>query len=126
TVGMIGAGKIGQLHANNILRSDSLHLKAISDIKIDQLKETDFYEQVSVITSDPEELFTDPEIQAVFICSLTDTHADFIKAAAKAGKHVFCEKPISYNIEETKKVMQVVKQARVKFQVGFNRRFDKH
>ena len=126
TVGIIGAGRIGQLHANNILGSGLFQLKAISDISVDHLKGTQLEQRVSVITTDSEDIFKDPEIDAVFICSSTDTHTQFIKAAAKAGKHIFCEKPISFNIEETNEALQVVQEAGIKFQVGFNRRFDKH
>ncbi|MBS4206179.1 inositol 2-dehydrogenase [Lederbergia citrea] len=126
TVGIIGAGRIGQLHADNILRSGLFHLKSISDISIDHLKGTHLEQQVPVLTTQTDDILKDPEINAVFICSSTDTHVDFIKACAKAGKHIFCEKPISFHIEETKEALQVVQEAGVKFQVGFNRRFDKH
>ncbi len=126
TVGIIGAGRIGQLHANNILGSGLFQLKAISDISVDHLKGTQLEQRVSVITTDSEDIFKDPEIDTVFICSSTDTHTQFIKAAAKAGKHIFCEKPISFDIEETNEALQVVQEAGIKFQVGFNRRFDKH
>lgn len=126
TVGIIGAGRIGRLHAANVLRSDRLYLKAISDIQLDHLRETHFEEQVPIITTETEQLIADSEIDAVLICSLTDTHTDFIKAFARAGKHIFCEKPVSFNIEETREALQVVNEMGVKFQVGFNRRFDKH
>lgn len=125
-VGIIGAGNIGRLHANNILHSEKLELTMIADVYTDHLKGTRFEEQVPKITKDPQELINDKEIQLVLICSLTNTHAEYIKAAARAGKHVFCEKPISFNIEETKEVRKIIQETGVKFQVGFNRRFDKH
>src|SRR5690625_5106614 len=123
-VGIIGAGRIGQLHANNILKSDLLDLKAITDIKIEHLRNTNIEKQVPVITTDAEKIFTDPEIDAVIICSSTNTHTDYIKRAAYAGKHIFCEKPISFNLRDTKAALQVVKNVGVKFQSGFNRRYD--
>ncbi len=123
-VGIIGAGRIGQLHANNILKSDLLDLKAITDIKIDHLRNTNIEKQVSVITTDANKIFADPEIDAVIICSSTNTHTDYIKRAAYAGKHIFCEKPISFNLRDTKAALQVVEDAGVKFQSGFNRRYD--
>lgn len=126
TVGIIGAGKIGKLHAQNILQSDKFHLRAIADIRIDHLKGSPFEEKVSYLTTDPMEMIKDKEIDAIFICSLTETHVGFIKAAAKEEKHVFCEKPISLNIEETREVVDVVQETGIKFQIGFNRRFDKH
>lgn len=126
TVGIIGAGRIGQLHANNILNSDLLCLKAISDIKLDHLSGTNIEKNVDLITKNPEEIFADQEIDVVFICSSTDTHADFIKKAALAGKHIFCEKPVSFDLNDTKAALKVVEESGVLFQAGFNRRFDKN
>ncbi|MGJ9384796.1 inositol 2-dehydrogenase [Salipaludibacillus sp. CF4.18] len=126
TLGIIGAGRIGLLHANNILGSSNMRLKAIADVYVEQLNGTNIEEQVPVITKDPQDIFNDEEIDAVLICSSTDSHISFIKEAAKAGKHIFCEKPISFNIEDTKEILAIVEDAGVKFQVGFNRRFDKH
>lgn len=125
-VGIIGAGRIGQLHANNILQSDLFELKAIADIATEHLKNSKIWHQTPLITNESEEIFSNDEIDAVIICSSTDTHAEYIKRAANAGKHVFCEKPISFNLKETKEALEVVKEKGVKFQVGFNRRFDKH
>lgn len=126
TIGIIGAGRIGQLHADNVLKSEKMNLKAMADIHIDHLEGTHFKEQVPMFTLDPQEVIRDQEIDAVFICSPTDTHAEFIIDAAREGKHIFCEKPISFNIKETRKVYEVIKETGVKFQIGFNRRFDKH
>lgn len=125
-VGIIGAGRIGQLHANNILNSDLLCLKAISDIELDHLSGTIIEKNVDVITSNPEDIFDDASIDAVFICSSTDTHADFIKKSALAGKHIFCEKPVSFNLNDTKVALKAVEESGVLFQAGFNRRFDKN
>ena len=125
-VGIIGAGRIGQLHANNILNSELLCLKAISDITLDHLSGTNIEENVKMITNHPEEIFTNNDIDAVFICSSTDTHVDFIKKAALAGKHIFCEKPVSFDLNDTKSALKVVEESGVLFQAGFNRRFDKN
>lgn len=125
-VGIIGAGRIGQLHANNILQSDLFELKAIADIITDHLKDSNIWNETHLITNESEEIFSNDEIDAVIICSSTDTHAEYIKRAANAGKHIFCEKPISFNLKETKEALEVVQENGVKFQVGFNRRFDKH
>lgn len=126
TIGIIGAGRIGQLHAQNILTSSSITLKAICDIYVEHLSGTVFEENIPVITTEPQELFQDSEIDAVIICSSTDTHCRFIKEAARAGKHIFCEKPISFDLEETKETLRVVEKTGVKLQIGFNRRFDNH
>jgi myo-inositol 2-dehydrogenase/D-chiro-inositol 1-dehydrogenase len=74
--------------------------------------------------SDYNDVLADPEIDAVLVCSSTDTHAEISIAAAKAGKHIFCEKPIDYDLDRIDMVLEAVKEAGVKFQVGFNRRFD--
>ncbi|MFS0821520.1 inositol 2-dehydrogenase [Bacillus sp. 1P02SD] len=125
-VGIIGAGRIGQIHAGNILQSESVKLKAISDVYLDHVKGTKLEATVDYLTNDYREILADPEIDAVFICSSTDTHFDIIVEAANAGKHIFCEKPISFNIQETQRAIEAAKEASVYFQVGFNRRFDKH
>jgi myo-inositol 2-dehydrogenase/D-chiro-inositol 1-dehydrogenase len=66
----------------------------------------------------------DPDIEAVLICSSTDTHSPISLEAIKAGKHVFCEKPIDHDLGKIKEVMQALENSNVKYQVGFNRRFD--
>ena len=73
---------------------------------------------------DPEMIFGDPTIEAVFICSSTATHADFIMRAAQTGKHIFCEKPIDYDLEKVHAAINAAKEAGVKLQIGFCRRFD--
>lgn len=125
-VGIIGAGRIGMLHANNILNSHYFNLKAISDIHIGHLQGTHYENLVPLITTDSNVLFSRPDIDALFICSSTDTHAAYIVKAARSGKHIFCEKPISFNIGDTRRALRIVQETGVKFQVGFNRRFDKH
>ena len=75
--------------------------------------------------TDANGIFEDQDINAVFICSPTDTHIDMIKRAAQAKKHIFCEKPISFSDEETMEAYKVVKENGVTVQIGFNRRFDK-
>ncbi|MCC3356860.1 inositol 2-dehydrogenase [Bacillus sp. REN16] len=125
-VGIIGAGRIGQIHAGNILQSESVKLKAVSDVYLDHLIGTRLEAAVDYLTNDYREILADSEIDAVFICSSTDTHVDIIVEAAKAGKHIFCEKPISFDFQETHRAIEAVQEAGVYLQVGFNRRFDKH
>ena len=64
------------------------------------------------------------DIDAVVICSSTDTHAQIISEAAQGGKHIFCEKPIALELDKIDQALAAVKKAGVKLQVGFNRRFD--
>ncbi|MCM2535035.1 inositol 2-dehydrogenase [Neobacillus pocheonensis] len=124
TVGIIGAGRIGKLHVDNLRKIPQIHIKSVSDVVINHLKAWAKEKQIEVLTNDYHELLADPEIQAVFICSPTNTHATIIKEAALAGKDIFCEKPVSLSVEETEEALAVVEKAGVKLQIGFNRRYD--
>ncbi|WP_374717997.1 inositol 2-dehydrogenase [Neobacillus sp.] len=124
TVGIIGAGRIGKLHVGHLRVIPQIRVKSVSDVEIRHLKEWAKEKQIEVLTTDYHDLLKDPEIKAVFICSPTNTHATIIKEAALAGKHIFCEKPVSFSVEETEEALKVVEKAGVKLQVGFNRRFD--
>jgi myo-inositol 2-dehydrogenase/D-chiro-inositol 1-dehydrogenase len=124
TVGIIGAGRIGKLHVDNLRKIPQIHIKSVSDVVIDHLDAWAKEKQIEVLTNDYHELLADPEIQAVFICSPTNTHATIIKEAALAGKDIFCEKPVSFSVEETEEALAVVEKAGVKLQIGFNRRYD--
>jgi len=121
TTGILGAGRIGSLHGNNLLGMPGVHLKAIADpyIKLD-----DWSKRGVTPSLEPENVLEDPEIEAVLICSPTPTHAPLTEAAAKAGKHIFCEKPIDLDPDRIRRTIEVVEAAGVKLQVGFNRRFD--
>lgn len=125
-IGIIGAGRIGRLHAENIVHMPQVRIKTISDIFIDNVKQWASEIGIENVVSDYMDILNDKEIDTIFVCSPTDTHVPIIKVAAQNGKHIFCEKPISFNIHETEKVLEVVKKAGVKFQVGFNRRFDRN
>lgn len=124
TVGIIGAGRIGKLHVDNLELIPQIKVKSVSDVAIDHLDSWAKDKQIEVLTTNYQEILNDAEIDAIFICSPTNTHATIIKEAAAAGKHIFCEKPVSFSVEETEEALAVVKQAGVKLQVGFNRRFD--
>ncbi len=120
-VGVIGAGRIGRVHGNNLLRMPSVRLKAVTDPYVDFAS----WPPAPVATAkEPETILEDQEIEAVLICSPTPTHADLTERAARAGKHVFCEKPIDLDPERIRRTLAVVADSGVKLQVGFNRRFD--
>jgi myo-inositol 2-dehydrogenase/D-chiro-inositol 1-dehydrogenase len=125
-IGIIGAGRIGKIHAENIAYGiPGARLKAIADVKLTPAMEAWAKGLgIAVVTKDPQVILNDPEIQAVVICSSTDTHADFTVMAARAGKHIFCEKPVDLTLEKVCGAIEAVKRAGVKLQVGFNRRFD--
>lgn len=126
TVGIIGAGRIGRVHAMSITRYvPQARIKAISDIKItDELRTWATSQGITEVAGDYHTLLADKEIDAVLICSSTDTHATIAIEAAKAGKHIFCEKPVDTQVAQIHEVIAAVKKHKVKFQVGFNRRFD--
>lgn len=124
TLGIIGVGRIGKLHAENLARNHQVRLKAISDIYIEGIQDWATNLGIEHVTNDYHKILEDPEIHAVFICSSTITHPKIIMQAAKVGKHIFCEKPISFEMEKTREALAAVKENGVKFQVGFNRRFD--
>jgi myo-inositol 2-dehydrogenase/D-chiro-inositol 1-dehydrogenase len=123
-VGLIGAGSVGKLHAQNLHQMPNVDLTTISDLYAEKIKDWAGTLGVSNVTNDYANIFSNPEIQAVIICSPHETHAEIINAAAKAGKHVFCEKPVSLELGETTQVLKAVKEANVQLQVGFMRRFD--
>lgn len=79
---------------------------------------------VPKFTSDAMEVITDPEVEAVWICSPSQYHADQIKACAANGKHVFCEKPIATDLAETVEAINACNEAGVKLMIGLQRRFD--
>jgi len=126
-VGIIGAGRIGKVHTQGIITGvKNAQIKTIADpFMNDQtaawIKSMDSSIQV---TKDYKEILADEEIDAVIICSSTDTHSSISVEAIKAGKHVFCEKPIDHDIEKIKQVMEALEGSNIKYQVGFNRRFD--
>jgi myo-inositol 2-dehydrogenase/D-chiro-inositol 1-dehydrogenase len=125
-IGVIGAGRIGKIHVENIARFiPRARLEGIADIKL--AAEQEAWAKAlgaRIVSKDPEDLLKDPGIQAVIICSSTGTHADLTIAAARAGKHIFCEKPVDLTTAKVKAALEAVKKAGVKLQIGFNRRFD--
>jgi myo-inositol 2-dehydrogenase/D-chiro-inositol 1-dehydrogenase len=125
-IGIIGAGRIGRIHAENIAHLvPGAQLEGLADIGLNSEMQTWARQLGSrVVSNDPRTLFNDQDIDAVIICSSTDTHADFIIAAAKAGKHIFCEKPIDVDVPSIVAAIEAVSKAGVLLQVGFNRRFD--
>lgn len=123
-VGIIGVGRIGKLHIENSIYIQGMKVVAISDVNVESLREWATERGIYKITNHYQDILQDPDIQAVFICSPTNTHATIIKDAALVGKHIFCEKPISFIEKETQEALEVVEKSGVKLQVGFNRRFD--
>lgn len=123
-LGILGAGRIGKVHAENVLK--------ISDVRLVTMADPYFSDEMAAwataqgirVSKEPEDVFSDPDIDAVLICSSSNTHAEFIVRAARAGKDIFCEKPIDYDIDRIRETLKIVEECGVKLQVGFMRRFD--
>jgi myo-inositol 2-dehydrogenase/D-chiro-inositol 1-dehydrogenase len=124
-IGLLGAGRIGAVHAQTIAqRVPSARLVAIADVNAAAAQSLGARFGVERTGGDPAAVIDDPSIDAVLICTSTDTHASLIESAARAGKHIFCEKPISMSLAETDRALAAAGAAGVKLQIGFNRRFD--
>ena len=124
-VGVIGTGRIGGMHiehlAQGILETELVALCSLDRPSMDSLAKRF---NVAQTTDDYTALLTNPQIDAVLITSATNTHVEISQAAAKAEKHIFCEKPIALDLEQIDETLAIVERSGVKFQVGFQRRFD--
>ena len=119
-----GLGRIGKIHLENLLQMNEVNVVAV----MDPTEESQQYAKnkgIAIVTANYEDMLATTEIDVVVICSPTDTHADYVEIAARAGKHVFCEKPLDLSLKRVLEVLEVVKDADIKLMIGFNRRFDK-
>jgi myo-inositol 2-dehydrogenase/D-chiro-inositol 1-dehydrogenase len=124
-VGLIGAGRIGRVHAETIAnRIPEANLLAVADVFLEAAQKCAVDFQIPSVSENYREILENSEVEAVLICSSTDTHAEFIVQAAEAGKHIFCEKPFDHDLKKIDHALDVVEKAGVKLQIGFNRRFD--
>ncbi|MFC7680138.1 inositol 2-dehydrogenase [Paenibacillus sp. GCM10028914] len=124
-IGIIGGGRIGKIHADHLRSLQCVQIIGIADLFGGEALASWCNERGIIYYQDNgDDLICNSEIDAIFICSPTDTHTALIRKAAKAGKHIFCEKPISQELNETNEALEEVTRANIKFQVGFNRRFD--
>lgn len=124
-IGLIGAGRIAQAHAATVAyRISNAHLAAVTDPIASAATNIAAKFRIPTIAPNYQAILADPQIDAVMICTPTDTHAEIMKAAARAGKQIFCEKPIALTLAATDDALAVVEQCGVKLQLGFNRRFD--
>ena len=124
-IGIIGAGRIGKVHAETVaFRMAEADLVALADSDVTAASAVAAHCGNPKVVRDAEDIFRDRSIGAVLICSPTATHAEFVMRAAGAGKHIFCEKPIDHSLPKIDQALREVSKCGVKFQVGFNRRFD--
>lgn len=125
-VGIIGAGRIGKVHCESIMNYvKSATVKSVADPFLnDETIEWAKGLGINEFTKDYHDILNDKEIDAVLICSSTDTHSKISLEAIAAGKHIFCEKPIDHDVNKILEVKKALENSGVKYQVGFNRRFD--
>ncbi|WP_131118310.1 inositol 2-dehydrogenase [Lichenihabitans psoromatis] len=120
--GLIGAGRIGRIHGGNVATRSDARLVAIADA--DAASATALAQQTGAEVRAADAILTASDIDAVLICAPTDLHADLIEKAARAGKAIFCEKPVDLSSDRIRACLDVVAQAAVPLMIGFNRRFD--
>ncbi len=122
--GLLGAGRIGKVHANAIVNNREASLAAVADSAEAAANaiSASYGAEISTI----EAIEADKDIDAVVICTPTDTHAGLIERFARAGKAIFCEKPIDLELSRVRSCLAVVAETRAALMLGFNRRFDPH
>ncbi len=124
-IGIIGAGRIGRVHAGNLAFSlPDAQALVIADPDLKAAASLAESCEIPHVAQDAQAVFDNPAVNAVLICSPTATHSDLVIRAARAGKHVFCEKPLDHSLSRIDLALREVDKAGIKFQVGFNRRFD--
>lgn len=122
-IGVAGAGRIGKIHIENILQNfPNVEIVLVADPSDEGVA---FVEGKNLpFSREYNDIINNKEIEAVIICSPTDTHANFVELAAQSGKHVFCEKPLDLSLEQVQTTLRIVEKSGVKLMCGFNRRFD--
>ncbi|MEO1010835.1 MAG: inositol 2-dehydrogenase [Bacteroidota bacterium] len=123
-IAIAGLGRIGKIHLDNLLFLSNVDVIAATDPDTDSLQYA-VDREIPYTTTSFEEMLASTKIDAVLICSPTDTHADYVEKAARAGIHVFCEKPLDLSLDRVLQVLEEVRESGIKLMIGFNRRFDK-
>jgi myo-inositol 2-dehydrogenase/D-chiro-inositol 1-dehydrogenase len=119
--GILGAGRIGKVHANTIANSPRASIAYVADAIHDAA--VSLAASVGAQVAGVDEIIAS-DVDAILIATPTDTHADLIEAAARSGKAILCEKPVSLSVERIEALLPVVEKAGVPLMIGFNRRFD--
>lgn len=124
-LGVIGTGRIGKVHIATLVQGVSeSEVVALADVDIASAKALAARYGIPFVSGSHTEVINHTDVDAVVICSPTDTHAKYIVEAARAGKHIFCEKPVDLSLGVIRNAIAEVEKAGVKLMVGFNRRFD--
>ena len=125
-VGVIGMGRIGLVHLEAITKAPGVVPVIVSNPTVSKAEAAAAQYNIPKFTDDAMDVINDPDVDAVWICSPSQFHADQIKACAAAKKHVFCEKPIATDLAETVEAINACNEAGVKLMIGLQRRFDQN
>jgi myo-inositol 2-dehydrogenase/D-chiro-inositol 1-dehydrogenase len=121
-IALLGAGRLGAVHARTLATLPGARLVAIADPRPEGRRQAEFYDARAL--AEPLEAIDDPGVDAVVIVTPTAAHAPLIEAAARAGKPIFCEKPIALDVASTERALAAVAERGVALQLGFQRRYD--
>ena len=125
-VGVIGCGRIGLLHLEALTKAPGITPLICSNPTLERARKAAEQHHIPYYCSDAMDVIQHPDVDAVWICSPSQFHADQIKACAAQGKHVFCEKPIATDLAETVEAINACNEAGVKLMIGLQRRFDQN
>jgi len=125
-VGVVGMGRIGLVHLEAITKAPGVVPVIVSNPTVSKAEAAAAKYNIPKFTDDALDVINDPDVDAVWICSPSQFHADQIKACAAANKHVFCEKPIATDLAETVEAINACNEAGVKLMIGLQRRFDQN
>ncbi len=123
-VALLGAGRIGQEHSRTLIADPRVQVVAVCDPRLGVARQMAATIPGATATDESREILSSSGVDAIIICTPTDTHAELIEEGAHAHKAVFCEKPVALDLQRTKQALQVVEESGVPFQIGFQRRFD--
>ena len=121
-IGVLGAGRIGRIHGGNVALHPRARLAAVADASREAARS--LAEATGAEIAEVDAVIEAADIDALVICTPTDTHADLVERGARAGKAIFCEKPVSLDAERTRACLRVVEETGTALMIGFNRRFD--
>lgn len=121
-VGIIGCGDMGRIHVESLSELSDVRVMAYNDVNYQNaLRFAEKYGGTSY--EDVDELFSNPAIDCVYICTRHDSHAELVRKALASKKKIFCEKPLAYNLQDSIKLAEEIKKSGLPFMIGFNQRF---
>ena len=123
-IGILGLGRIGKIHLENLCtRIDGVKVLAAMNPSEQGRKFAEKF-NVPLITDNANEVINHPDIDAILICTSTNVHADYVIKVARAGKAIFCEKPLDLSLEKVRETLEMVKSSGVPLMLAFNQRLD--